>query len=410
MVGRKTSRSYSWIGWWDKFGFPYQTAAKASKLASTEGLYLAYLVHSHEAIRDKYNACRGSCIVKNLRSKEFCGIDHLNMKTTPLVRAFRNGLLASFLVVTALPATAQLDCSDLSVGHLYYAAFTDTSFELNMLNGSGTQINYPWFSLVDSNQDTVARSFGSFFVLPTGSVLNHVPLTAGSSLPSSSFTGEVVLHYAAFPGDSTCVFPVTNLDLCPPAPCTELVLYVYQLDTIGDPWLFWTMRDSANTIVGSGDVQSIDGDPSAALDTLCLPPGNYELEIEQSPFADPGTFVATLMRRSYDLDGPHVQFTGTGVLPFTFFPACVDGTNAIAEATLPALQWSLNGNSLSIGDPAGSALGVVEVFSAHGTRIAQRHVMASTTTLDLSGQARGVYILRAGVLNGRATQRFILYY
>lgn len=330
------------------------------------------------------------------------------MKTTHHPHAFRNGTLAVFFASAALTTTAQLDCADLSVDHLLYAAFTDTAMELQVQNASSTQINYPWFSVVDSNADTVARSFGSFFVLPTGSVKNHVPLAPGMSLPASPFTGTVVLHYAAFPGDSTCAFAVTNLELCPPEPCTEVVLYVYQLDTVGDPWLYWTLRNSANTIVANGEMQPAIGDPGSSLDTLCLAPGDYELEIEQSPFATPGSFVATMMRTLYDLEGPHVEFTGNGLLPFTFFPACVDGTNAVQGPDTHALTWSVDRSLLSVTDPTGSPIGNIEIFNAHGALIAQRQVNEASTTIDLSGQATGVLLFSIVTDSGRTVQRFIL--
>ncbi len=321
---------------------------------------------------------------------------------------FRSALFAVLCITATNGATAQADCFGVTVDHLWYAAFTDTSLELHVQNPGTTQINYPWFSILDNNGDTVARSFGSFFVLPTGTVRNNLPILPGAGQLTSPFTGTVLMHYAAFPGDSTCSIPVTNLELCPPAPCTEVILYVYQVDTIGEAHMGWAVFDTANVPVATSSMHIIPGDPSSYIDTLCLPTGSYVLNIDDVTFVPSGTFVATFMRGLYDLGGPNVQFFDEGSLAFDFFPACVDGTNAIEEFASQPLLIAQSGTLLTVTDPRGNPLEEITIFNAQGSLIDQRRTKAATSALDMVGHASGVYLLRSSANGGMWAQRFIL--
>ncbi|MBK8339473.1 MAG: T9SS type A sorting domain-containing protein [Flavobacteriales bacterium] len=313
----------------------------------------------------------------------------------------------------ALPAMvcAQALCSDLVVEHMWYAAFDSTAVEVVLTNNGGMEFSGPSMELVDSNLDTIAGGQLSWFVLPSGTNTHTLPLLQGMTLPETPFTGEAILHYQTLGGPEICILPLSEIELCPPLPCTEFYLGIHQIDTAVIATIDWSVTDSDGNSAASGAIALDTINPWQRIDTLCLPPGNYELHVQPAVFSPFGQFYCQLFRDPQVFPNPTVVIEGddTGHLPFSYYAPCTEDDNAIAEPAPNALQCVLIGNLLHLTNTTANGLGAIELFDAHGSSIAHRNVNSSMTIFDLTGQAPGLYLIRARDGNMTKTQRFILH-
>ena len=328
------------------------------------------------------------------------------MKTWNRTCAFAT-LVATFLAASN-PTAGQSDCSELTVDHLWYAAFTDTALEVGMLHSGGSSFGYPSFTVVDAGNDTLTQNFGGLFILPTGNSLHSLALHDGVPLPPSPFIGQVLLNYAAFPGDSTCVFTVNATDLCP-STCVNAWIDVYQPGSPVNTNLSWTVRDTAGSIVVFGDMQLNDTDHTQEIDSMCLAPGHYTIEIEQSPFETPASFACSVFRDLFYIGGPSFPFTGFGTLAFDWFPACFDSGTGIEELISPSLLWSISAGQLLVATADGSALGSLVIHDARGTAVHTSSTRSDRVIIDLSACAPGVYLITRRDKSHHSSQRFILH-
>ncbi|MBK7086768.1 MAG: T9SS type A sorting domain-containing protein [Flavobacteriales bacterium] len=108
---------------------------------------------------------------------------------------------------------------------------------------------------------------------------------------------------------------------------------------------------------------------------------------------------------------PTVLINGStsGHLPFSYYAPCAEDDNAIAEPAPNVLQCVLIRNLLHLTSSGALGLGIIELFDVHGSSIAQRNVNSFMTIFDLTGQAPGLYIIRARDGNTISTQRFIFH-
>ena len=142
---------------------------------------------------------------------------------------------------------------------------------------------------------------------------------------------------------------------------------------------------------------------------MCLVPGRYIIEIEQSPFETPASFTCYLFRDLFYINGPSFSFTFTGTLVFDWFPACFDGSTGIEELVAPSFSWSLDGARLIVNSTDSNALGSLGVHDARGALVHTSNTTADRVTIDLGGCASGMYFISRQDKSRHAAQRFILH-
>ena len=319
-------------------------------------------------------------------------------------------LLGSALMLPAV-LCAQPSCDDLVIEHVWYAAFDSTGVEVLVTNNESVGFSAPQFNLVHTNLDTLAREPFDFFAMPGGKHTYTMRQMPGMPSPPTPFTGELVLLYQDTDGIGTCMFPLSGIELCPPPPCTELYLGVHQTGSLVIATIGWSVIDNDGYAVASGAIALDTIGPWQRIDTLCLPPGNYELHVEPAVLSPFGQFYCKLFRDPQVYPDPHVLIAGdeSGQFPFSYYAPCAEDASAVEVPTFHALQWSITGALLHLTNTAVNALGTVDLFDAHGSSIAQRKVNTSMATFDLTGQAPGLYIIRAIDGTTTRTERFILH-
>ncbi len=332
------------------------------------------------------------------------------MNNTSTTTDVRSGSLALLFALATSAGLAQATCTDLVIDHIWYSAFDTNALEVRLTNNGGVDFSAPEFNLVNTAFDTVAREPFDFFAMPSGVQTHQMQLLPGMSLPTAPFTGELLLFYNDIGGQGSCSFPLSGVELCPPPPCTQLFLSVWPTDTVVNTLLYWSVFDSGNNFITDG-IFAMDTANGSITDTLCLPPGDFTFNIEQSPFGSGGPFMCNLFREQSWLNSQQLNFSGVGVgmLSFSFYSPCADDVNAVAEPVGGDLRWAVSNGTLSIANANGNDLGAIAVFDMRGTRIVQRTVNASTATFDLSAHAQGVYIFNAAGTGAHTIQRFILH-
>ncbi|MBP6392230.1 MAG: T9SS type A sorting domain-containing protein [Flavobacteriales bacterium] len=320
-------------------------------------------------------------------------------------------LVSGLALATPTGLCAQASCGDLVVEHMWYAAFDSTAVEVVLTNNDTLWFSGPSMELVDNDLDTIAGGQLNWFVLPPGTNTHTLPLFQGMTLPETPFTGEAILHYQTLGGPESCILPLSAIELCPPLPCTQLYLGVHQTDTAVIATIDWSVVDSDGNTAASGSIELDTLGPWQRIDTLCLPPGDYELHIEPAVLSPFGEFYCQLFRDPQVYPNPTVLINGStsGHLPFSYYAPCAEGENAIEEPAPNTLQCVLVGNLLHLSSTTAQGLDTIELFDVHGSSIAQRKVNSSMTTFDLTGQAPGLYIICAQNGDAATTQRFILH-
>jgi len=292
--------------------------------------------------------------------------------------------------------TAQNTCADLTILSVRYAAFNDSVIEVVAQAAEGSFFSYPSFSLVDAMSDTLTREQVNFFGVGQWPQTHSSMLIAGQTLPASPFTGTVLFTYSGPDEENFCTFPISS-PLCPPAPCVDIQVYVSR---IANPPMVttsfsWTVTDEWDATVGTG-IGMIDAmNGQLALSDLCLPPGNYTLDMQQDDvIGDLFNFGVT--QRNFSVEGPHTALLpgGSASLLFTLYAPCFTGGNDIIEEVSTAPTLMLNDRSLTLLLANGGALGSIEILDATGRCVRRGNSASSSATFDLDDLACGMHIVR----------------
>ncbi|MBL7952786.1 MAG: T9SS type A sorting domain-containing protein [Flavobacteriales bacterium] len=313
-------------------------------------------------------------------------------------------LLVALVSLSVRFASAQDPCAQLHVVGLNYGAFGDTVLHVTVHNASEEFImSYPQFVLVNAEGDTVAREPMTFFVLSPGTSTHVMDRMPDVALPTASFTGTVVLFYHDVDGQHVCSFPIMA-QLCPPA-CAPVNVFVYaEFGSHTTSTFPWTLVDSTGMEVGSGDLYLDLNGWQQDIDSLCLLPGSYTLQVSQ-PEASGTAFRIGASQDDIAFDGPRAPLAagGSAELTFTVFPACIAGTQSIPEERAGIVSLAVDGVQATLTHQRGLPLGDITVHDASGRVLQKVHAITSTTTLDLSGLSSGVYLI--GMRNAGTTVR-----
>ena len=311
------------------------------------------------------------------------------------------------LLIAPVMGTAQSLCDSLAIGSFTYDPF-DSGLHIRLLNNSTSFISYPYFDVNDDQGVNIVQgSLGFFGILPGDEQL-HV-LDVGGTLPSSPFTGSVVLHYTTLDGDSTCTYPMDDVSLCPADSCFPFQVYAFSQSGPINAQFAWTITDADNVIVDNGALELQAA--VEALETACTPPGEYTLNV-QWPFPT-GEPVQIGVTASYFEAVPiSVAMPSTGVvtMPFTFFEPCIDNTQSLDEPVQPVALITVDGRLVRISSTNGLPLGDLLITDAMGRTVRTLRANGSTVSVDLGQVTIGTYLLRTlDPTAATIAQRFILF-
>lgn len=283
-------------------------------------------------------------------------------------------------------------CDSLIVESISWHAFNDTMIVVHVLNNSATLFDYPNFILFDEDGDTLAVETVNFFGI-AGESWHQLHLHPDGTVPVDPYYGQLEL-WTGFTTELACEW-MPFIDLCPPEPCAMIIPMVQNLGgALAIGTYSWSMFDADMNSVGSGtftmtDVLQMDSD------TLCLPPGEYQMACYAQQPPTGGNPVYSVSTQGW-ISGPsqQVSFDLPVLMPFTFYEPCIDGTNNVAEVHGNTFQTFITGDQLRVQDQG--PLGTVEVVDARGRRVAGTTTTATSISFATGDLGKGVYLVRAG--------------
>ncbi len=309
----------------------------------------------------------------------------------PMTRKGATALLGLLLSGAAL---GQADCSLLTIENVYYAAFDLNAFEVDVMNSGAFGFNSPAFELLDEDGASLAQETTYWFGVSQGSQRHNLEMIDGAMLPASPFTGTLVLHYVTMDGNETCSLPLKQVELCPPPPCVGLQPYVWDHGNSGEITMEWTISDADNMVVGEGVLFIDTAGFAFAIDSSCLPPGEYVLTLA-GDVPDEAQLEYGLRRDYLVQNSIAVVFTPGAVneLPFSFFGPCADNTNGLVEQPGPELQLVVRDGVLQVMGPNDAPLGRMIILDLAGKVIARAQAGGSRTRVDLRFANAGIYVV-----------------
>lgn len=331
----------------------------------------------------------------------------MTSRILPLPTAFIALFVPGTLAAQESPA-----CDSLDILSVQYGPFAGNEVQVTVSNPSNAYFSYPMFSLVDAQGDTLVQEWLNFFGIGVDTVTHNMPPVAGASAVTTPFSGTLVLQYMTVNGTESCTWPITA-DLCPPAPCGEMQVYV--LAQGGGPPVNadfnWEVVDANGTTAASGTMSMDTGGWQMAAETTCLPIGSYTLQVSQN--GNVGTmFAIGVTQDDLATQGPSeaLQPGGSAEVDFDFYPACANIGQGVQDHVLEdAPLLALDGRLLRITDPKGLPLGRLGVLDSAGRLERTVRTNSSTLSIDLQNAASGLYLLRPMDDRAWPVQRFVLH-
>lgn len=291
--------------------------------------------------------------------------------------------------VTGGTATA---CDSLILASISWAPFSDTALLVHVFNPTSELFDYPSFILFDANGDTLAKETVFYFGIGAES-WHTLTLQPGAVIPVGPFTGTLEL-WTLFDQQLACSW-TQPFDLCPPAPCAPLTASIQNNGgALAIGTFQYTIRHLGD-LVASGTFELTDN-VQYDSDSLCLPPGNYLMEVvaDQAPSGGQPYFGVSLGNGVQGPTAP-VIVTTLSAVAFNFYEPCADATQQIAEVPSARLVVLRNGNSISISRTDGHALGDLMIYDAQGRLLVRASERAGSFSFNTAQLAPGIYVLRA---------------
>lgn len=283
-------------------------------------------------------------------------------------------------------------CDSLIITSVSWAPFSDTALLVHVFNPTSELFDYPGFILLDANGDTLAKETVNFFGIGAES-WHLLTVQPGAVIPEGPFNGTLEL-WELFYGTFACSWNLP-FDLCPPMPCAPLTAYIANNGgALAIGTFQYTIRHSGD-LVANGTFEMTDN-AQYDSDPLCLPPGNYLMEVvaDQAPSGGQPYFGVSL---GNGIQGPTapVIVTTLSAVAFNFYQPCADAAQQVAEVPAARLVFLRNGSGISISRTDGHALGRVEIYDAQGRLAARTNETSGSFTFHAAGWAPGLYVLRA---------------
>ncbi len=290
-------------------------------------------------------------------------------------------------------------CDSLVISPLTWHPFTDTALVLQASNSSSELFDYPGFVLLDAGGDTLAEETVNYFGIGQGPQPHTLSVHPGANLPTAAFWGQLDL-WKLFYTEQMCTWTDT-VELCPPS-CAPIELSFGNFGGgLVNATFDYLLTDDAGAPIDSGTF-SLGGTAQWDTIALCLPPGNYELNVVQ-PNVVGGQLVMGVS--SGGLGGPQQNFIQGGavnLLPFPFYPACLNGPSSIPDGPPPVGLTVLQANgTLVITSTTGDAIGPIELRDVQGRLLRTAFTVANTLAFDTADIAPGLLIVVRTARDGR---------
>lgn len=281
-------------------------------------------------------------------------------------------------------------CDDLELVSVQWAAFSDTAVVVHVQNNSTELFDYPNFILFDAQGDTLAKEAVNFFGI-AGESRHSLRVMDGVTMPSVPFNGRLEL-WTGFTDSLACAWD-SNFELCPPQPCATLYPVLQNWGgalVIGT--FDWTIYDGAD-LVASGQFTMTDLEQEAT-DSICLPPGRYDMNVVANQPSSGGWPVFGAMAPGSQSSTMQEVYSPLPVLlPIEFYLPCEDSSNDITELSQGELHVMSRPDGMLVSRSDGQPLGNVWLFDSQGRMLF--NTQASTDRLFMPISKPGVYVLRA---------------
>ncbi len=297
-------------------------------------------------------------------------------------------------------------CDSLVLAGVSWAPFSDTALMVHVFNPTSQLFDYPGFVLLDANGDTLAKETVNFFGIGSES-WHTLSMQPGAVVPDAPFTGTLEL-WTLFGQHLACSWTMT-FNLCPPAPCAPLTAMIQNTGgalALGS--FHYTIRHLGD-LVATGTFELTDA-AQYDSDSLCLPPGNYLMEVvpDQGPTGGQLQFGVGLGDAVQGPTAPLV-FTTLSAVAFNFYVDCADGTQHVAEHHAGQLRVACGNGTASVERTDGKPLGYLQVVDAHGRLVARMEEQTGRHLFETSSWSRGLYVLQSIGMDHRAlTARWVV--
>lgn len=280
-------------------------------------------------------------------------------------------------------------CDSLVLAGLTWMPFSDTALLVHVLNPTATLFDYPGFVLLAGNGDTLAKETVNFFGIGQESY-SILDIPSGTTMPASPFNATLQL-WTLFYQDLGCTWNLP-VDLCPPDSCSPVILDLRNSGSGTATGLFTYNVREAGVTVATGSFELTDQQQYDA-DTVCLPPGNYLMEIipQQGPDGGQLSFGADLASL---VPGPHapVIWTTLSAVTFSLYERCIDVGQVITEHGAPTMQIVGSAGGMEISRSDNRVLGSVQVFDTQGRIVAMATEASSRHTFTTTDWSPGIYL------------------
>ncbi|MEO5585157.1 MAG: T9SS type A sorting domain-containing protein [Flavobacteriales bacterium] len=287
-------------------------------------------------------------------------------------------------------------CDSLILESLTWSPFNDTTLLVHILNPTATLFDYPSFTLLADNGDTLAKETINTFGIGTDNY-NTMDIPAGTIMPASPFNATLQLRSGQ---QLACTWNLP-VDLCPPGDCSPVVLDLRNFGPGTSTGIFtYSIRNAGNTVAeGSFELMNFQ---QYVQDTICLPPGNYLMEIipQQGPNGGQPEFGVSLTPM---IVGPHapVIWTTLSAIAFPFYEHCVDIGQGIAETAPSVLKVTRSATGMEVFTTDSRALGSIHVFDAQGRVVGAVNEQGSRHLFNTAGWSSGLYVIRTRNTDGQ---------
>lgn len=286
-------------------------------------------------------------------------------------------------------AMGQTACDSLDIEVTYYP-FSDSLIQVSVTNHAQTFFSYPVFTILDSNNDTVAHEDLNFFGIGTNSV--HTLKTHPGMPASNTFSGTLQLYYMTVDSFAVCTWPM-NFVLCPDT-CKMFFPYLTNygsMSVTGDA--SWQILNNNAQPVASG-MFTLDTNTQYATDSVCLAEGNYTLKVTDINLTLGGQKMTGITNNVFSA-APDTTFNDTvAIVPFTLFEPCITTTSIKAPIRGGTkVHIFSHDNSIVLQNVAGNPIGNITVYSIDGKKVLHTDCRQPKYNIGLANVPTGIYIV-----------------